>query len=177
VTLGDCRKCCQQCLRRLARSRAAAEAGEVVDRGLDPAQDDALVRQPYAMTSPSLDDHRQRILQAADYIVANIARPLTVAEVARAAAMSEFHFHRVFAAVMEETVGEFTLRRRIELAALMLAYQPERSVTESALAAGYSSSANFSKGFAAYFGCRPTDVRKPEHAQDRRLGTGFRRAA
>lgn len=54
----------------------------------------------------------------------NLTRSLSVAEVARVAAMSEFHFHRVFAAVMDETVGEFIVRQRMELAALRLAYRP-----------------------------------------------------
>jgi AraC family transcriptional regulator len=115
-------------------------------------------------------DHRQRVLRAAAYIVDNLARPLTAAEVAKVAAMSEFHFHRVFAAIMAETVGEFTQRRRLEVAALMLAYQPERSMSDIALTVGYSSSANFSKAFALYFGCRPSDVRNPAREPASRLG-------
>jgi len=115
-------------------------------------------------------DHRQRVLRAATYIVDNLSRSLTVAEVAKVAAMSEFHFHRVFAAVMGETVGEFAQRRRLEVAALMLAYQPERNMTDIAFATGYSSSANFSKAFGLYFGCRPSDVRKPEREPASRLG-------
>jgi AraC family transcriptional regulator len=84
--------------------------------------------------------------------------------------LSEFHFHRVFAAVMQESVGEFITRHRLETAALRLAYHPWASVTQIALESGYSSTANFSKAFAAYFGCRPSDVRDPSRARTSRLG-------
>lgn len=108
--------------------------------------------------------------RAAAYIVANLQRPLSVAEVAKHVALSEFHFHRLFSAVMEETVGEFTVRRRMELSALKLAYRPDLSVTEIALASGYSSSANFAKACSAYFGCAPRDVRNPRGAPNSKIG-------
>jgi AraC-like DNA-binding protein len=107
------------------------------------------------------EEHRQRIERALGFIAANLDRALTVAEVAKVACLSEFHFHRVFAAAMNEPVGAFITRKRLETAALMLAYHPSRNVTEIALATGYSSTANFSKAFSAFFGCRPTDVRAP----------------
>lgn len=121
------------------------------------------------LDSPSLDQ-RQRMLRAAAYIVENLHRPISVAEVAKSVALSEFHFHRLFSALMDETVGEFALRRRMELSALRLAYRPDCSITEIALDSGYSSSANFAKAFSLYFGCRPSDVRKPLHAQNSKLG-------
>jgi len=119
--------------------------------------------------------HEPRILRAARYAIDHLAEPLTVRDVAKVAAMSEFHFQRVFAAVMDETVGAFIARRRLELAALKLAYQPGRSVTEVALSSGYSSTANFSKAFAAYFGCRPSDVQRPDRPPASRLGKLLRR--
>lgn len=121
------------------------------------------------MSTPETE-HRARLERALAFIAANLDRPLSVAEVAKVAALSEFHFHRVFAAVMSESVGEFITRKRLETAALMLAYHPARSVTDIALAAGYSSTANFSKAFSGFFGCRPTDVRDPARRKDGRMG-------
>ena len=115
-------------------------------------------------------DQRARIPRAAAYIVENLERSLSVAEVAKHVALSEFHFHRVFSAVMSETVGEFTLRRRMELSALKLAYRPDLSITQVALESGYSSSANFSKAFSAYFGCAPSEVRRPGAGTNSKLG-------
>ena len=104
---------------------------------------------------------RPEIQRALRFIGENLERPITVLEVASAAHLSEFHLHRVFHAVVGESIGRFITRRRLEIAALRLAYEPDRSVTDIALSSGYSSSSNFSKAFAAYFGCSPTRVREP----------------
>ncbi|MDC0681726.1 AraC family transcriptional regulator [Sorangium atrum] len=106
--------------------------------------------------------HRPEIERALRFIAANLERPITVADVARAARLSEFHFHRVFHAAVGEPIGRFITRRRLEQSALRLAYEPDRSITDVALSSGYSSASNFSKAFAAHFGCSPSQVRSPE---------------
>jgi AraC family transcriptional regulator len=106
--------------------------------------------------------HRPEIERALAFIAEQLARPISVAEVARAARLSEFHLHRVFHAAIGESIGRFITRRRLELAALRVAYEPDVPLTTVALESGYSSSSNFSKAFAAYFGCSPTRVREPE---------------
>ncbi len=108
-----------------------------------------------------MSEYRPRVERAIRYIGEHLDRPITLREVARVAHLSEFHFHRVFAAVMGEPVGRFITRRRLELAALRLAYEPRRSVTEIALTVGYSSASNFSKAFSAHFGCAPSTLREP----------------
>jgi AraC family transcriptional regulator len=107
------------------------------------------------------DGHRPEIERALRFIAEHLVRPISVAEVAKAARLSEFHLHRVFHAELGESIGRFITRRRLELAALRLAYEHDISVTEIALDSGYSSSSNFSKAFASYFGCSPTRVREP----------------
>lgn len=114
--------------------------------------------------------HRPEIERALRFIGENLERPITVAEVAQAAHLSEFHLHRVFHAAIGESVGRFVTRRRLELAALALAYQPDRSITEIGLSSGYSSSSNFGKAFAAYFGCSPSQVRSPAQGTAPALG-------
>jgi len=120
-------------------------------------------------------DYRPRIERAIQFIADHGDEPLTVAEVARAAHLSEFHFHRIFSSVMGEPVGRFVTRRRLELAALRLAYEPDRPITDIALSAGYSSLSNFSKAFAAFFGCSPSQVRRPDAALPPAIGTLTRR--
>ncbi len=110
---------------------------------------------------------RPEILRALRYVSENLERPLTVADVARAAHLSEFHLHRVFHATIGESVGRFITRRRLELAALRVAYEPEVPITRIALESGYSSLSNFSKAFTAYFGCSPSRVREPGGAPPR----------
>jgi AraC family transcriptional regulator len=103
----------------------------------------------------------RRIQRSLDYIAAHLDQPIQLADVAKAAAFSEYHFHRIFRAVMDETVGEYVTRQRMQTAALMLAYHEDLSITEVALACGYSSSSNFSKAFSRFFGVSPSEVRKP----------------
>lgn len=108
--------------------------------------------------------HRPEIERALRFIAGNLENPITLADVARAAHLSEFHFHRVFHAVVGEPVGRFITRRRLEHAALRLAYDPDRSITDVALSSGYSSASNFTKAFTAHFGCSPSQVRQPDRA-------------
>lgn len=106
-------------------------------------------------------DYRPQVERAIAHILEHLGEPLTLAAVARVAHLSEFHFHRIFAGVVGEPVGRFITRKRLELAALRLAYEPARPVTEIALDVGYSSISNFSKAFASFFGCSPSQVREP----------------
>lgn len=105
--------------------------------------------------------HRQRIERVLDHVARNLDRELTLVELAKLAHLSEFHFHRIFAAIVGEPLGRYVTRRRLEVAALRLAYEPARSVTDIALASGYSSSSNFSKAFRGYFGISPSALRAP----------------
>lgn len=104
---------------------------------------------------------RPEIERALVFISERLEQPLTVADIARAAGMSEFHFQRVFHDSMAESVGQFVTRKRLETAALRLAYEASTPITSIALSSGYSSSSNFSKAFSAFFGCSPRDVRSP----------------
>jgi AraC family transcriptional regulator len=108
------------------------------------------------------ESYRPHVERALRYIADHLERPLSVAEVAKAARLSEFHFHRIFSAVMDEAVGRYITRKRLEVAALRLAYEPEHSVTEIGDSCGYSSTSNFTKAFTAYFGVSPTRVRRPD---------------
>lgn len=110
------------------------------------------------------------IERALTFIATRLSEPLTVTQVAKHVALSEAHFQRQFHEAMGETVGQFVTRKRLETAALRLAYEPETPITTIALSSGYSSSSNFGKAFAAYFGVSPTQVRQPGEGAAPRLG-------
>lgn len=105
---------------------------------------------------------RPEITRALEFIGANLHRPLTAGDVARAARLSEFHLQRLFHAAVGESLGRFVTGRRLEQAALRLVYESERAITEIAVDSGYSSSSNFSTAFSAFFGCTPTQLREPQ---------------
>jgi hypothetical protein len=59
-------------------------------------------------------DYRDRVNRAIDYVIGNLAAPLKLENVAKAAAFSPFHFHRIFKAITGETLHDFVKRTRLE---------------------------------------------------------------
>lgn len=110
--------------------------------------------------------YQKRIQKALAFIRENLDRPISIKDVAKAACFSEFHFHRIFSALMNETVGEYITRKRLERAAIKLAYSPQLKVTNIAFEYGYSSVSSFSKSFHQWFGCRPTEISKIKDCLD-----------
>ncbi|MCE2595962.1 AraC family transcriptional regulator [Motilimonas cestriensis] len=95
---------------------------------------------------------QQRVHQAVNYVLANIAAPLSIAEVANHVHLSAFHFHRVFKRITNEPFNQFVRRKRLEKAFHSLLRYHQPSITDVSECCGFSSPANFSKAFQAYFG-------------------------
>ncbi|MFK7955448.1 MAG: helix-turn-helix domain-containing protein [Lysobacterales bacterium] len=104
-------------------------------------------------------DRLIRLCQARDQLrdVGECER--SVADIANAAAMSQFHFIRQFRAVFGETPGQFRIRSRLNKAKHLLA-RGEHSVTDVCMAVGFSSLGSFSTLFAARFGQPPSAYRR-----------------
>jgi AraC family transcriptional regulator len=94
-----------------------------------------------------------RVLEAIDQ---RLDQALDLASLAAVAHFSPYHFHRVFAAWMGETLGDYLRRRRVEQAASRLAAQPRLSVLQAALSVGFGSGEAFTRAFKARFGCAPS---------------------
>ena len=114
----------------------------------------------------STQEYQRRINKALAYIQENLDRPILLGEVARTACFSEFHFHRIFSALMREPLGEYITRKKLEWAAIKLAYTPALKVSSIAGEFGYASVSSFSKAFNEWFGCRPTEFRKMQQRLD-----------
>ena len=104
-------------------------------------------------------EYTRRIDRVIDYLSERLDQPLKLAELAKVACFSEFHFHRVFRAMTGETLNDFTNRLRLEKAARLLK-RTRQSATEIALECGFSSSATFSRSFRHAFNTSPTQYRK-----------------
>ncbi|MCP3915637.1 MAG: AraC family transcriptional regulator [bacterium] len=104
-------------------------------------------------TSP---DYVLRVNRAVDYILGHLDQPLKLDLVARAACFSPFHFHRIFRALMGETLSQFVKRTRLERAVSLLTHDPGRSLTDVAFACGFSSSSDFSRSFRQRYGVPPS---------------------
>jgi AraC family transcriptional regulator len=87
-----------------------------------------------------------------NFISHNLDRDLSLEEIAGTANFSMFHFHRIFKAVVGETVAEFTRRLRLELAANRLLSNRHDSITAIAMDCGFSSSRTSPGHFASLSG-------------------------
>ncbi len=115
------------------------------------------------MTPEKLAD-LARLRRARDLMDREYARPLDVAELARAALMSPAHFSRQFRAAYGETPYAYLMTRRIERAKALLR-SGELSVTDVCLAVGCTSLGSFSARFTQVVGETPTAYRARSHEE------------
>jgi AraC family transcriptional regulator len=96
----------------------------------------------------------RRAARARDFTEAMFAEPITLKEIAAAAALSPNHLLRVFAQVYGQTPHQFLTARRIAEAKRLLA-NTEMSVTEICFAIGFQSLGSFSSLFQRRVGMSP----------------------
>jgi AraC family transcriptional regulator len=101
-------------------------------------------------------DYVDRVNRAVDHVTRNLDQPLRLEVVAKAACFSSYHFHRIFRALMGETLAAFVKRVRLERSIYLLSHRNGASLTAIALACGFSSSSDFSRSFRAQYGAAPS---------------------
>jgi AraC family transcriptional regulator len=104
-------------------------------------------------------EYEARVNRVIDHIRGHLSEELSLSTLARVAAFSPFHFHRVFRAITGETLFGFIHRLRIEKAAGALLNGPDQSVLEIALDHGFASAATFARAFKTRFGMSATEWR------------------
>jgi AraC family transcriptional regulator len=112
-----------------------------------------------AARAATRDDLRRRLRHAIDYMVAYGAGPLSLAELARVACLSNFHFLRSFKALTGVTPARYLAELRVERAQQLLRRSPELSLSEVAHQVGFSESAALSRAFRRLSGVRPGSYR------------------
>lgn len=116
--------------------------------------------------------YHDRILRVLDYIHENPSGDLSLDRLADVAAMSRFHWHRVFHGMTGETCAQAVRRVRLHRAACLLV-QTDASVAYVAQACGYDSMQAFSRGFRAAYGLSPSafrargDLRSPLNSPEK----------
>lgn len=99
------------------------------------------------------------VQRAAERVVDNLDQALDLGELARNAALSPFHFHRIFRGMVGETPLEMHRRLRLERAAYFLR-EGEAPVTTIAFDAGYDTHEAFTRAFRARYACSPSEFRQ-----------------
>lgn len=90
------------------------------------------------------------------YIRDHLQDDLSVSKLAEIACFSPYHFHRIFTAVVGETISNYINRIRIEKAATMLLSEPEMKLSSVAYDLGYKSMSNFSRCFKKCYAISPS---------------------
>ncbi|MBR9762901.1 MAG: AraC family transcriptional regulator [Rhodobacteraceae bacterium] len=102
--------------------------------------------------------YEDRLVRVMDHIHANPDGDLSLDALADVAAMSRFHWHRVFRAMTGETCAQAVRRIRMHLAACALACS-DAPVEQIARSVGYPDPDSFARTFAARYGHSPTRFR------------------
>jgi len=111
------------------------------------------------MKSETRTFYEQAVYRAAERIVSGLDESLELESLARGAALSPFHFHRVFRGMVGETPLELHRRLRMERAAWRL-LDGEDPITAIAFDAGYETHETFTRSFRTRYGCSPSEFRR-----------------
>ena len=110
------------------------------------------------MKNITYNDYIQRINKVVAYINNHLDETLDLKKLANEAALSDFHFHRIFKALKGEAIGGYITRLRLEATARLLRYTA-LTIEEIAFNIGYETTASLSKAFKKQYGISPTEYR------------------
>jgi len=110
------------------------------------------------MKNITYNDYIQRINKVIAYINNHLDETLDLKTLANEAALSDFHFHRIFKALKGEAIGGYITRLRLEATARLLRYTA-LTIEEIAFNIGYETLASLSKAFKKQYGISPTEYR------------------
>ena len=121
-------------------------------------------------------DYVARFNRVIDHIERNLAKDLSLEELAGVAHFSKFHFHRLFQLYQGETLFRFIRRLRLEKAASLLLMDRTATITSIALRCGFENASAFSRSFREYFGVSASRMRETGGAkayEERMLSYGI----
>lgn len=150
------------CLLLEHEARAGGENGKLYAEGLSTALL-ARVLRCYSVHRSSRIEHRRvlapcRLRRVCEYIDARLASDLSLAELARVAGMSSYHFARVFKQSTGISPHQHLTRRRIERARELLS-EGSRPLADIAHEIGYKGQSHFTAVFRKLTGVTPNAFR------------------
>lgn len=106
---------------------------------------------------PNLDEARVQLMLT--FIQDHFDRPLTLAEIARAAGIGERECLRCFGKTIHVPPMQYLLKYRVMQAADALLARPADSIAQVAAGCGFDNPSNFSQQFRRFYGCSPRAYR------------------
>lgn len=104
------------------------------------------------------EEYSKRINIVIEYIGNNLDKEIDLDKLATLSNFSPFHFHRIFKAIIGESLGTFIVRMRVETAARLLRYTL-LSVQDIAYSVGYNVPSSLTKVFRQFYNISPLDYR------------------
>jgi AraC family transcriptional regulator len=106
------------------------------------------------------DRYQRRFAQVLAFIEARSEQALSIDELSAVAAFSRHHFHRQFSGFLGMSPYRYVQFMRMRRASCRLAFRPDLSVGEIALATGYEGPEAFARAFRQFAGQSPSDFRE-----------------
>lgn len=104
-------------------------------------------------------DYLKHVTRAVEYIEEHLDEPIGLPEVARVAHTSPFYFHRIFSAIVGDSVSRYIRNRRLTRAAAELG-ETDKKIIEIALDNFFESQESFSRAFAKVYRMTPGRFRR-----------------
>lgn len=104
--------------------------------------------------------HQVRMLMVCDYIQQHLDETLNLEQLSQVAALSKYHFHRVFSAVVGMSSTKYIQLARLKRASYRLAFEDQLSITDIAFEASFESVEAFSRAFKRTFAQSPSQFRQ-----------------
>ncbi|WP_406225465.1 GyrI-like domain-containing protein [Streptomyces anulatus] len=102
----------------------------------------------------------ERLNDAMEHVEAHLGERIEVAELARIAMTSEYHFRRMFSALAGIPLSEYIRRRRMTVAGAEVLGAPDRTLLDVAVRYGYDTGEGFARAFRAVHGIGPGEARR-----------------
>jgi AraC family transcriptional regulator len=114
----------------------------------------------------TVERYQKRFANVLAHIEANSETPLSIDRMSAVANFSRHHFHRQFSGYLGMSPHRYVQFIRMRRASWRLAFRPELSVNEVALATGYEGPEAFARAFRQYAGQSPSEFRSaPDWAE------------
>jgi AraC family transcriptional regulator len=104
-------------------------------------------------------DYLPAVQSAINYIEEHLHEELSIQSIAAHSGFSQYHFHRIFTAVLGESIKDYVRKRRLMQAADAL-FRGSDSILGVALRSGFDSQESFTRAFKKMFGTTPGAYRK-----------------
>ncbi len=99
------------------------------------------------------------LANALEFIEGNLQNEIKTQDVADACYCSKSALEKIFRHVSRLSVREYLIKRRMTVAARMLASDKDVSVLDIALACGYSTNESFTRAFKGVWNCNPSEFK------------------